>query len=289
MRNHFTGATIGEAVSEALTSLLHDPEPDAVLNIESHLFNVTIEADRCEYDLDIGRELWLNRSRWSRLTREYVPSDALEQFISQANEILNGDARLGATANMMFHDPKRYDKKHRWGGCLMGATFRGDNKKSGPATLTFFSRTSYIGYMGFMDAAIACVLARHIREGERIAFRWHLSSMQLHCFKTLPYVFSQPDLMKQLEFNARALRSGKRRKMSPTERNMAKWYNKILEAFDEYGTDMLDHEKYGPFKRIKRRWLEHKGHSEKAPPPSLKLDKLDFTKCVPGKGTIGGD
>lgn len=278
---NITAPSMSEGMSLALTELLNDPSPDAVLNIESHAFNTTIHTDTCEYDLDVGKNLWLNKSRWSRLIKEYVPAEGLERFIDQSQEILRGDARDGATANMMFRDPERYDKKHRWGGCLMGATFRGNNKRAGKPTITFFSRTSYIGYMGFLDAAIAHCMAREIESVETIAFRWHLSSMQLHCFKTLPYVFSQPKLMKQLENDARALRANRtKRVMSPTRINMAKWYNKILEAFDEYGTDMCEVEKYGPYKRIKRRWMEHKGHSEKAPPPSLLLDELDFDKAV---------
>lgn len=288
MSHHYKGKTIGAAMTSALTSLLESPSPDAVLNIESHEFNVTIEAHSCDYELDIGRHLWLNRSRWSRLIREYIPRSNMERFIENAGEILRGEARDGATANMMAHDPARYAKKHRWGGCFMGFTFRGDGRKAGMPTITMYSRTSYIGYMGFMDAAMASVMARFIGEESGyegpIAFRWHLSSMQLHCFKTLPFVFSRPKLYKQLQFDQRAIASGmpagRLRSMPPTRRNMAKWYGKVLQAWDDHGMDMLEHEKYGPFKRIKRRWMEHEGHSDTPPPPSLTLDQLDFSKAV---------
>lgn len=282
---HFLrGKTITEATDTSLRWLLNHPTPDAVLNIESHAFNVTIHADTCEYSLDVGKNLWLNAARWSRLIKEYVPADGLARFIEQAKEIRSGDARDGATANMMFRDPDRYEKKHRWGGCLMGATFRGDNKRAGRSTITFFSRTSYIGYMGFLDAAIAHAMARQIVGDEHlseVSFRWHLSSMQLHCFKTLPYLFSVPEYMKQLKVDAVALKVGKRRPgISPTRVNMAKWYNKVLEAWDTHGDQMLEHEKYGPFKRIKRRWMEHSGHSQKRPPPSLPVSRLDFSKAI---------
>ena len=256
---------------------LDHPKPDAVLNIESHLFNFTICADTCDYELDVGRQLWLNKQRWSRLIREYVAKDALDRFVSQAKEIYTGQARDGATANFLFRDPDRYAKKHRWGGCLMGATFRGDKKRAHihTPTLTFFSRTTYIGYMGLLDACIASCMAREITD-QTIAFRWVIASSQLHCFKTLPFIYSQPDLMKKLEKYAKNPNAPG---VPPTWKHMAKWYLKVLKAYDDHGIGMLDVDKYGPFRRIKRRWLEYKGHLKKDIPPSLTPDQLDFGKA----------
>lgn len=280
------GKDITEAMHKAIRWQLDHPEPDAVLNIESHMYDLTLEADSCEYTLDVGKHLWLNKGRWSRLIKEYVPREPLNRLIAQAVEIVTGKARDGATANMMFRDPDRYAKKHRWGGCLMGITFRGNG--DGTYTITFFSRTTYIGYMGLMDAAIAHVLAREIVNAcgpecdlrlEEIKFRWLITSSQLHCFKTLPFIFSQPDLMKRLEGFARIVNKSPRA-MPPTWRNMAKWYNKVLEHHKKFGVGMLDQEKYGPFRRIKRRWLEYKGHLKKAVPPSLPVSQLTFEKSV---------
>lgn len=263
---------------------INEATPDVVLNIESHFLHVTLCADNCEYNLDVGRNLWLNRQRWSRLIREYVPGEALSLFIGQALEIINRSARDGATANMMFRDPVRYAKKHRWGGCLMGLTFQGNGAKAGKPTITVYSRTSYVGYMGFLDAAIIARLAQGIKaqsgyEGD-IGFRWHLTSMQIHCFKSLPYMFSVPSLFKLLTDTAAMIRAGKSKStFTPTLYHMAKWYIKIEDAYEEHGNQMLEYEKYGPFKRIKRRWLEHMGYSTKAPPPSLLIESLDFSKA----------
>jgi hypothetical protein len=273
-----TASTITKLMKRTIGGHIACVNPDAVLNIETHLYNVTLTADSCEYDLDLGKDVWLNRSRWSRLMKEYVPIEPVNRFVGQAQEILNGKARLGATANFLFRDPDRYAKKHRWGGCLMGATFRGDNKKSGKATLTFYSRTTYMGYMALLDAAIANRIAAEISEPGNIVFRWHISSQQLHCFKTLPYVYSRPKLMQLMEHLEQ--HRNKINEAPPTVKHMAKWFCKVQDAYDEYGVKMLDHEKYGPFKRIKRRWLEHKGYSKKNLPPSCPVSTLDFCKCV---------
>lgn len=277
----FHGDTMSELIADTVRTHLNHAKPDAVLNIETHLFNSSLTCnDATKYDLDVGKNLWLNKQRWSRLIREYVPLDSLNRFIDQTQEIMNGEARLGATANMLFRDPDRYAKKHRWGGCLMGATFRGDNKKSGVATLTFYSRTTYIGYMGLLDAAIASKIATSISTTQPIAFHWHIASMQLHCFKTLPYIYSQPDLMAHLEKYAKFRRSID--SAPSTWRHLAKWYCKVLEHWRQSGENVdkfLSTEKYGPFRRIKRRWCEHKGYLQKHVPPSLLVADLDFSKA----------
>lgn len=292
-RNRFSsgwvalGHTITDALDGAVKGLLLAENPDAVLNIESHAFNVCIEAGSCEYGLDVGKQLWLNIQRWSRLVREYIPKDDCQRFVVQCREIYGGEARDGATTNLLFRDPKRQEKKHRWGGCLMGATFRGARGSTPIPTLTFYSRTCYMGYIGMLDAAIAHVMAQKLiapEDSAPIQFRWHISSMQLHCFKTIPFLFSNPALMKRLESMALRIKhkgfTGHRHwNQPPTLVNMGNWYLKILEAYEQYGTDMLNYEKYGPLRRIKRRWLEYKGFSDKAPPPSLPVSKLTFTKA----------
>jgi len=275
-------STLTDAMHTAVRDMLDSQHPDAILNIETHHFNVIILAHSCEYELDIGKELWLNQSRWTRLTREYIASDSLEAFINGAATILAGEARDGACVGMLFNDPRRMAKKHRWGGCLQSATFRGD--ASNNPTLTFYSRTSYIGYMGMMDAAIAYVIAREIADQfedldvSHIAFRWYLTSAQLHHFKSLPFIYSQFDLHKKLKG-----RWAREKDKSPAWRHIIRWHQKVEDAWAQYQDPelMLANEKYGPFRRIKRRWLEHQGHLTKNIPPSLMPAKLDFTKCLP--------
>jgi len=276
------GKDITRVVNAALRHHLETPQPDAVLSIETHMFNVTLAADSCEYSLDLGKHVWLNKSRWTRLIREYVSAEDIWRFLRQATEIYKGTARKGATANMLFKDPVRYEKKHRWGGCLMGATFRGE--EGNHPTITFFSRTTYMGYMGLLDAGIAHIMAQYIAKDlddlSGIGFRWHITSQQLHCFKTIPYIFSQKDLIKDLEKYAKKTDAWCKKHLTPTWRYMTKWYKKIQEAYEEHGVKMLNKEKYGPFRRIKRRWLEYKRYLKKNIPPSLLISNLDFNKAL---------
>lgn len=265
--------------SATLQMVRNDIPPSSVSNIETHYKDMILRAESCAFDLDLGRDVWLNKQRWSRLIREYLPRDGVDRFIEQAQEILSGESREGATANMMFHDPVRYEKKHRWGGCLMGATFT--MNYGGKPSITFFSRTTYIGYMALLDAGIAHVMAREIAYGfddiglEDIAFTWHITDAQLHHFKTIPWLFhNAPSVVQQL------MKSETTVPERTTLHYMWKWYGKIQEAFNEYGVSMLDYEKYGPFKRIKRRWMEFMKHVDKGAPPSCSIDTLDFSRAL---------
>src|SRR4051812_36622695 len=112
------GRNLSMMMHSAIRAHIDCEKPDGVLNIETHLFNVVLEADSLEYGLDVGKNLWLNKQRWSRLIKEYLPLEPWTRFRSQCVEIMTQGARIGATANMLFRDPDRYAKKHRWGGCL---------------------------------------------------------------------------------------------------------------------------------------------------------------------------
>lgn len=281
------GEDLSIAMDMAIRGMLEQEEVDAQSNVECHFLNTTITTNSLQYSFDPGKMLWLTPLRWTRLIREYVPKESLERFIKHAKLTLRGDHRVGASDNMMFRDPQRYAKKHRWGGCLMGAVFVGDpEKRPNGGTLTFFSRTTYIGYIGFLDAAIAYVMAWYITDGEpeRIKFRWNIGCAQLHSFKLIPWLLNQPDLMKKLEkYAARELEEkGWRKRLNPGWQNAVVWYSKLLRDWerDRDPTLYLDNEKYGPFKRVKKCWLMGKGLVENTR-VSWNVEDLTFEKAIP--------
>ena len=277
------GKDITKAVNNALNfALSSESLKRSFYNANAfHILNMTIQADSCQYTLDVGKNLWLNKSRWSRLIKEYIIKEKMDIFIEQCRGVFLNAAPLGAIPGFLFADPKRSVIKHRWGGCLMGASFAGGKKLE--TTLTFYSRTSYIGYVGFLDAAIAHVIAQKIIEGtdgslDDIKFVWHIASMQMHYFKIIPYMLSQPRLFNQLVYleKHRTVLA----KETSSWRHIARFYCRIVDDYEKYGTSMVEKEPYGPLKRIKRRWLEHMGYSKKLPPPSLLACQLSFEKAI---------
>ena len=290
MKNEFHGKDINDMLDKAIDGHLAEKNLDAVLNFETHLFNVIMTANSCSYKLDVGKELWLKVGRWSMLIKEYLDKANLERFVSQCHEIYSGQERPGAVTGMMFKDPVRAEKKHRFGGCLLAATFKGEDtvtRKSSyyglhdsRPTLTFYSRTTYLGYMGILDMAIANRIANLISSGypNKIFFRWYISSMQFHAFKSLPYMFEKPRLMNILEDLVK--HRDKWNKLTPTWKETIKWYAKVVDGYKESGIKSMEVEKYGPLKRVRRRWMEHCGYLNKNIPPSLSIDKLNFSKAI---------
>lgn len=250
---------------------LYREEVDLELGIGTNLNNVILQAEFMEFDFDL-REVWLNPQRWTRLTREYIDGPETTDFIKRARIILNDKGRQGVITDVQFKGVTRYDRKHKWGNCLLAATFRGSdrNTKVQP-TLTVHSRVSYNAYMLGLDMALVHVLAREITEGEpfRIRLQWHFDVLQLHSFKCLPYLYTQPDLMEVLngaiyepEFED-----------YPTWNSIRKWWFKVLE-FEAAGKT-VDEELYGPFKRIRRRYEEYQ---QGIFVPSTPVSELDFSK-----------
>ncbi len=251
---------------------LYKEEVDLELGIGTNLNNVILQSDTMEFEFDL-REVWLNPQRWTRLTREYLDGPETTEFIKRSRVILNDKGRGGVITNMYFKDVIRYDRKHKWGNCLMAVTFRGSdrNDKVIP-TLTVHSRVSYNAYMLGLDMALVHVLAREISEGhpERIRLQWHFDVLQLHSFKCLPYLYTQADLMAILNTPSILLVESQD---YPTWKSIAKWWLKVLE-FEAAGKT-VDEELYGPFKRIRRRYEEYQ---QGIFVPSTTVKELDFGK-----------
>lgn len=271
------GKDMTEMAKKAVRGHMMVNDPDVVASSETHLRNTTLIADSCELEFDIGLQLYLNRARWTRLIREYVPRADLERFVDQCIEIIT-NRRRSSTANMIFRDPKRYERKHRWGGCLMGLSFVAGNL-SDARILTMFSRTTYIGYMGLMDVCLAHVVARMISDGAGIElgdlkFKWHIANQQFHYFKSLPHVFTQPDMMELLEelYEKEAHLNPEYVKAHPTWGRTTKDFAKCWEAYEEHGRDCLEIEKFGPRRRVKRRMIEYYEGIEHVSVPVSQLD-----------------
>ena len=208
-----------------------------------------LACNSMEFDIDMGRDLWLNKQRWNRLVKQYLDPEETVQFLSKAAELAQGQGAKGAVTTMYCANVAREARKHRWGNCMLGFTYHGDGRRGQP-TIGLHSRVSYIAYIGGLDLALAHVLAREIgREvglaPEDFAFRWYIDALQFHGFKSLPMLFKH-DFEEDLHVPAY-------RKKYPTINLVGKWYDKIVDFTEQGITD----NKYGPLKRVMRRYREH--------------------------------
>lgn len=250
-----------------------EDELDFVASIDTMVYDNVLMCDSMEYDFDMGRDLWLTKSRFTVLQRDYLDLtelDGKDGFLDRCKAIGLGEAKRGVVTQMFTKQHARRNKKYRWGNCMLGWTFRGGNKYEKP-TLVLHSRVSYIAYIGGLDLALCYVLAREI--GKRIgctpgdiAFRWHVDSLQFHGFKSIPYLF-RFGLDEVLRDDTEEFPSAE----YPTLALVRKWWYQMVMKYEMEVP--LEDEKYGPLKRIRRRHMEYMNGT---PLPSVPLKDLSL-------------
>lgn len=128
--------------------------------------------------------------------------------------------------------------------------------KEGKPLLILSSRVTYITYMGGADLALCRVVAGEIgrrigRDPSEFGFRWFCSSHQAHSFKGIPYLFRSglwplivdPDAQDEYpdaEY--------------PCLKLIRKWGKIIVDKYES--GEPLETEKYGPLRRVRRRYEE---------------------------------
>lgn len=245
-------------------------ELDFVASIDTMVYDNLLSCDSMAFDFDMGRDLWLTKGRFTILQRDYLDLYQLSMFLDRCEQIGLGEAKRGVVTQMFAKQHAMGAKKYRWGNCMMAWTFRGGNKHEQP-TLIMHSRVSYIAYIGGLDLALCYVLAREI--GDRIgcdpedfAFRWSVDSLQFHGFKSIPYLF-RFGLDEVLRDDTNQYPSSE----YPTLKLVRKWWRGMV---DDYEDEIpLDDQKYGPLRRIRKRYEEFQ---EDRPLPSVPIDQLSL-------------
>lgn len=240
---------------------------DFVASIDTIAYDNLLAANSMAFDLDMGRDLWLNRQRWTRLVRQYLDPSETRRFLDRAADIGLGEGKRGVVTQMACSSVVREAKKHRWGNCMLGFTYRGLRGRGDHPTIGMHSRVSYIAYIGGLDLALAHVLAREIGHRieipvEEFQFRWHVDALQFHGFKSLPMLFKH-DFIHDLE-------SPSLRADYPTIKLVGRWYDKIVDDTERGITE----NKYGPLKRVMRRYREHVNEDWL---PTVTVDDLDLS------------
>lgn len=170
------------------------PEQLDVLNtMDFQLNNVMVKAETCEYDFRL-KDIWVTKARWTSLVRQYLDPVALEGFLGQVEAKLKGKKRGIAflRTQMVAKRTTASNNKEwrRWGSCMLGISYTSLPRPQ----ITLHSRTTYLGYIGQLDLALAHVIAREI--GKRvgltvkdISFVWVIDGAQFHSFKSLAWFF----------------------------------------------------------------------------------------------------
>lgn len=219
-------------------------------------------ADSAEYKLDIGQDIWVTPNRWNTLIKQYLDPERLFAWLEGVKDI--STYNRGITA-LDMNEVKRTvvaanarANRRKYGGCMRMLTYRAFPRP----TVTLYSRTSYLGYIGALDMLLAHkvieLAADMIGEGLKVSdfqFRWHCEVFQLHGFKSAAFVFAsgQDHLLSE---------PWPTKKYGPLEQYvtwtlMRNWWKRMMKH-DANGLK-YNEMKYSAEKRIRRRWHAQTG------------------------------
>jgi hypothetical protein len=171
---------------------------DVAMSNEVQMHNVFAACASFNFKADL-KKWWLPESRWNMLIRQYLHPDAVELWLDSIEAKLVKPRQRGIavlrtnTVAQQGNKGGRYTWR-RWGACILSISYRNN-----PAPqITMHSRSCYMGFLSILDMNVAHVLARAVAETvgnitpADMSFVWHIESMQMHAWKSLPLFFSSP-------------------------------------------------------------------------------------------------
>jgi hypothetical protein len=169
---------------------------DVAMTNEVQMHNVFAACESFNFRADL-KSWWLPESRWNMLIRQYLNPDAVDLWLGAIEAKLTKRGRGIAvlrtnTVAQQGNTGGRYTWR-RWGACILSISYRNNPKPQ----ITMHSRSCYMGFLSVLDINVAHVLARAVAEMTNLtpadmSFVWHIESMQMHAWKSLPLFFSQP-------------------------------------------------------------------------------------------------
>jgi hypothetical protein len=269
---------------------------------EVGLHNVVIGADRFDWEYDLKR-LWMAKSRWNMMVRQYLDPDAVEDWFAKIEDRLVGKGRGIAVLRTKLVQGKGTGRgvRRRWGSCMLSMSYR-----TNPIpTITLHSRTTYFGYLAAMDITVAHVLARYIStivgiDPAEMNFVWNLELAQFHGFRSLAWPLGNPDIREQMDDD---VHTHKTFPAKPPKGQLhlpvAGGYRKALDGYARLMKSDLENKLYGDesfssFARVRRRYhaevhgpefaaqfeggtRNKGGHNMFTPLPHLHSSTLDLT------------
>lgn len=243
---------------------------------ETYSYSNVLRAQSMGFEFDVGRDLSLNRSRFTTLQRAYLHPDDLESFLLRVEKIGRRTASRGVLTTMAVRQKEGSKGRYANGPCIIGYGWRGGHRGP-PPTLSLHSRTSYLTYMGGMDLALCYVLASNIADAlnievEDISFEWFSDALMTHNYKQIPYIMVHgQDLVRK-------------RKTYPSDQHpslklLRREWDIMIDKIDT----PLEDEKWGARRRVWRRYRELQAGGG---PPDCPVQSLDLSKLYDNKRLV---
>ena len=265
----FHAATLTALHDQMCTALVEatPDELDVISTVDVQIHNVVAQADSMDWDFDL-KSMWLTKSRWSMMARQYIDPEEFEAWIAQVTSKIGTKGRGIAVMRTKIVKPRggaatghTNKETRRWGSCMLAISYKAKPRPQ----ITLYSRTSYLGYIGALDLTVAWMVARTLGkslglEPKDFQFVWMNEAIQWHNFKSLAFLLNHPDEKRQKQY--RRLMMKKEKKLKPEELEMLenspglqlsrKWLAKVIQE-DKDGLSYGDMT-YNTYRRIRRRW-----------------------------------
>lgn len=261
----FRAGSMTELHEKLCQTLVHSPPEklDVITSVDVQIHDVMAEAMTMDWDFDM-KTMWLTKSRWSMMARQYIDPEQLEIFLEKITSKMGPKGRgiAALRTNVVQSRGGTTNKEtRRWGSCMLAITY-----KSVPAPqITLYSRTSYLGYLGALDMTVAWMVGRYVAKAlnldmSEMRFVWHNEAMQFHNFKSLAYLFNSRDDEKRDRYRHCLVEHkenlSKEDKLwivkSPALRLSRTWMQRVV-AEDEAQKTLGDMS-YNTYRRIRRRY-----------------------------------
>lgn len=265
----FQASTMNLLHEQMINALVHAKvdQLDVISNVDVQIHNVMGYADSMDWDFDL-KTLWLTKSRWSMMVKQYLDPDELTAWIEQCTTKVGRKGRGIAVMRTRIVKPRggaatghTNRETRRWGSCMLTLSYKALPKPQ----ITLHSRTSYLGYIGALDLSVAWMAGKYLAEEmgidvKDISFLWYNEAIQWHNFKSMAWMLCNPD--PELRRIYRRLLTGNLAKMSdddtqtiaesPAIRMTRTWLTKVRRE-DQAGATYGDMT-YNTYRRIRRRW-----------------------------------
>lgn len=265
----FHALTMNDLHTDMIQALVAGDEEDldVISNVDVQIHNVMGYANSMAWDFNM-KDLWLTKSRWSMMVKQYLDPDALSAWIEQCTTRIGTKGRGIAVLRTNVVKPRggaatghTNKETRRWGSCMLSLSYKALPKPQ----ITLHSRTSYLGYIGALDLSVAWMAGQYLAKAmgirvEDISFLWYNEAIQWHNFKSMAWMLNNRDPRTRKAM--RTLLTMPRSKMTAEELNVLEtkpairmtrnWLTKVRKedaAGMTYG-DMT----YNTYRRIRRRW-----------------------------------
>jgi hypothetical protein len=242
-------------------------ELDVISTVDVQIHDVIAEAKSMVWDFNL-KSMWLTKSRWSMMVRQYIDPEELEAWIGQCTSKIGLKGRGIAVLRTKIVKPRggaatghTNKETRRWGSCMLNISYKATPRPQ----ITLHSRTSYLGYIGALDLSVAWMAGVYLAKEmgvdvSKFAFVWHNEAIQWHNFKSLAYMLNHDhedtrNLYRKLLMGSNdELTPGEKRMIlhSPAVKLSRKWLRKVMKEDSDgltYG-DMT----YNTYRRIRRRF-----------------------------------